>query len=276
MESRHDYNPSDWASHRFGVSEARWSALSGRIMLVTGAGTGIGRAVSIALAAAGAHVVLSGRRMEKLEETLSQARDLGVPSQRCLALPMDVRDERQVEQLVGHATQQIGSIEGLVHCAALPPPASGPRALAQTEPSVWRDQIATNVTGPWLLTRAVLEERRAARLRVVFLTSAAGWGFAAGAGPYNVSKSALNNLSASFAAECATAEPTRDAQFNAVDPGQVRSEMNAGSPVSPYTAVNVILLLLSHPAQGPNGFFFRADGSSTPFGHAGVYPNSLA
>lgn len=187
-----------------------------------------------------------------LEQTLSEAHALGIAIRRCEAAPVDIRSPPQVQALVTDVSRRMGAIDGMVHCAALPPPNSGARALADTDPDVWRDQFVTNVDGPWLFTRAVLREQHEGIWRVVFVTSAAGWGFAPGAGPYNVSKAALNNLSASFAWECAASDPLRDAQFNAVDPGQVRSEMNQGSAVRPYTAVNVILLLLSHPKDGPN------------------------
>jgi 3-oxoacyl-[acyl-carrier protein] reductase len=145
----------------------------------------------------------------------------------------------------------------------------------QTTPDEWNRQIATNVSAPWHITRAVLASAQPDALRIVFMTSAAAWGFAPGAGPYNVTKAALNSLAGSFAAECVACLPERDIQINALDPGQVRSEMNAASAVSPFTTVNVALLLLSHVRGGPTGRFFRADGTSVAFGNTPPYGGDL-
>jgi 3-oxoacyl-[acyl-carrier protein] reductase len=268
------FEPQHWRSHRFGLAPRRWDRLTGRTIMVTGAGTGIGRSVSIALSAAGAQVVLCGRRTERLNETLDAMRQLGL-SAACWARALDVRDPQAVASVTAEISAQFGAISGVVHSAALPPPPVGPWALADTPVASWQDEMATNVAGPWLLTRALLAPAPPPLFRAVFLTSAAAWGFAAGAGPYNVSKAALNSLVSSFAAEYAARYPDADLQFNAVDPGQVRSEMNPAAALSPFSAVPIVLLLLSTSPQGPNGRFFRVDGSSVGFGHAAAYDRDL-
>jgi NAD(P)-dependent dehydrogenase (short-subunit alcohol dehydrogenase family) len=102
--------------------------------------------------------------------------------------------------------------------------------------------------------------------RIVFLTSAAGWADTPGFGPYNISKSALNSFGMSLAAECSMKYSDKDIQINVLDPGEARTEMNQESTISPFSVVTMVLLLLSHPVGGPNGYFFHRDGRHLSFG----------
>lgn len=136
--------------------------------------------------------------------------------------------------------------------------------------------VETNVTGPWLATRAALPLLAASRsARVLFTSSEAGWVFTPGFGPYNVTQAALNNLGASFAAECAARYPDRDFQVNVLVPAEARTEMNPGSSESPYAIVSMALALLSHPPGGPNGCFFHRDGRHLSFAYTKPYSRSL-
>ena len=110
---------------------------------------------------------------------------------------------------------------------------------------------------------------------MLFISSGAGWAFTPGVGPYNVSKAALNNLGASMAAECAAKHPGLDIQMNVLVPGEARTEMNQGSNESPYSIVCMALLLLSHPAGGPNGRFFHWDGGYCSFCNASEYEKPI-
>lgn len=107
------------------------------------------------------------------------------------------------------------------------------------------------------------------------MTSEAGWAFTPGVGPYNLSKAAVNNLGASLAAECAARYPEKDIQVNVLVPGEARTEMNQGSGESPYSVVSMTLVLLSHPAPGPNGCFFHRDGRHLAFAYAPPYRGTL-
>jgi NAD(P)-dependent dehydrogenase (short-subunit alcohol dehydrogenase family) len=111
--------------------------------------------------------------------------------------------------------------------------------------------------------------------RVVLLTSEAGWAYTPGFGPYNVSKSALNNFGASLAAECGARCPSADVQINVLIPGEARTEMNRGSTISPYTIAPMMLALVSHPPGGPNGRFFHRDGRHLSFGYAEAFDRKL-
>ncbi len=125
----------------------------------------------------------------------------------------------------------------------------------------WDRILRTNVTAPWLLTQAILPHIvKGGTVRVLFITSEAGWAFTPGFGQYNISKAALNSLGACMAEECTARYPELDTQINVLVPGEARTEMNQGSTESPYTIASMALLLLSHPKGGPNGKFFHKDG----------------
>jgi len=273
---RQDLNLQSWAKHCFGLPQKRWEALAKSKVWITGAGTGFGLSMAAALAAAGGQVFLSGRRAAKLEEALGFIRSLGISAERCVPIPCDVRDETSVRAAVATIGASAGSLFGLINNAALPMRDRRPAPLAAIDATGWRDLVETNVTGPWLVTRAALPLLASASAgRVIFVTSEAGWAFTPGHGPYNMSKAALNNLGASFAAECAAAYPDRDLQINVLVPGEARTEMNQASDVSPDAVVPMTLALLSHPSGGPNGCFFHRDGRHLAFAYAVPYAKPL-
>jgi NAD(P)-dependent dehydrogenase (short-subunit alcohol dehydrogenase family) len=112
-------------------------------------------------------------------------------------------------------------------------------------------------------------------IRIIFMTSGAGWSFLSGYGQYNISKAALNSLTACFAEECQAGYPDSDIQINGLDPGQAKTEMNPGSERSPFSVVAMALLLLSHPENGPNGKFFSHDGRHLSFCNSLPYDKPL-
>ena len=268
-------DPAAWRDHRFGLPLARWRTLTGRTAWITGAGTGYGRCIAVALAAAGARVILSGRRAEKLQESIEEIRSFGISADNTSAIPVDITDGNSVEAAAAEVQSRHGPPHFLVHSAAMPPaPLSWP--LTSMTPEQWNRIVATNVTGAWLMCRAAVPDMLAAgSCRVVLLTSEAGWAFTPGVGAYNVTKSALNNFGASLAAECAARYPAADVQINVLIPGEARTEMNQGSTISPYTIVPMTLALLSHPLGGPNGRFFHRDGRHFTFGYATAFEQSL-
>lgn len=273
---RQHLNPADWRNHRFGLPVDRWKSLAGHAFWVTGAGTGYGQSIAIALATAGATVFLTGRRPSKLEDTRQQAAQAGANIADLIAVPADITDPEAVAQAIRTIAARTGSLRGLVNNAALPQPRSSPHPLADLPVEVWDKLLKTNVTAQWLAARAALPLLSAGNgFRVVFMTSEAGWAFTPGFGPYNITKAAVNNLGASFAAECAARAPTGDVQINVLVPGEARTEMNQGSAESPFSVVGMTLLLLSHPAGGPNGCFFHRDGRHFEFAYAPPYRYSL-
>lgn len=268
-------DPQLWKMHRFGLPEKRWHRLANKSFWVTGAGTGYGRSMAVALAAAGAQVFLTGRRREKLEETLDEARSFGVDTRSCFILPADITDYTQVKKTVDQIQGLCPALYGLVNNAALPPP---PFKWPLTDMALdeWDRFFSINVTSQWLITRSILPHMvKGGELRILFITSEAGWAFTPGFGPYNITKSAVNSLGGSLAAECADRYPNYDIQINVLVPGEARTEMNQGSNESPYSVVSMALILLSHPAGGANGKYFHRDGRHLTFAYSTSHENSL-
>lgn len=268
-------DPRKWREHLFGLPEKRWYSLAGKSFWVTGAGTGYGRSLTMALAAAGAQIFLSGRRLEQLKATIAEARSYGIDISTCHILPTDITDPIQVEKTFNKIRQLCPALYGLVNNAALPPP-SHKWPLMDMTIDEWNQLISTNVTGQWLVSRTILPHMvKGGSFRILFVTSEAGWAFTPGIGPYNVTKAAINNLGGSFAAECADRYPQCDVQVNVLVPGEASTEMNQGSKESPYAVVSMALTLLSHPPTGPNGKFFHRDGRHLPFALAVPYEHPL-
>lgn len=124
------------------------SHTSQRIALVTGAGSGIGRAVALGLLQDGFHVVLSGRRPEPLAEVAAIAEAAG---QHALVLPADVRDEHSVQALFDTIEQRYGRLDVLFNNAGVNAPAV---PMDELPVERWRDVIDTNITGVFLCARA--------------------------------------------------------------------------------------------------------------------------
>ena len=265
-------DPKEWKYHRYGLTPERWAVLSGKSFLVTGAGTGYGKAVATALASAGGRVFMSGRRKEKLLESIEDMARLDVPVGECHAVRCDLTDLKQIKAACEEIKSRCPSLYGLVNNAALPPKGS----LITEEPDYWDAMMHTNVTAPWLLTREIFPHMiQGGAARVLFITSEAGWAFTPGAGPYNVSKAALNNLSASMANEYAESFSGMDIQMNALDPSEAKTEMNHTSPWNASAIASMALVLLSHPRGGPNGRFFHRDGRHLRFAYAEPYEKEL-
>jgi NAD(P)-dependent dehydrogenase (short-subunit alcohol dehydrogenase family) len=269
-------DPAEWRRHRFGLPNARWGVLAGKVVWVTGAGSGFGAAIASILAAAGAHPILSGRRSAKLEETCEQMQTLSADPSVARLMPCDITSEAELQDVARRIEADLDGLDGLVVCAALPQPRTSPWPLADLPREHWHAMLDTNVTGAWLTARTALPLMlRRHGARIVLLTSEAGWASTSGFGPYNLTKSALNTLGTSLAAETAAHFPSADIQINVLNPGEAKSEMNQGSPISPYTAVAMTLALLSHPPGGPNGCFFARDGRHLEFGYARAWNKSL-
>jgi 3-oxoacyl-[acyl-carrier protein] reductase len=266
-----DLDPLKWQEHHYGLPEVRWKWLENRAYWVTGAGSGFGLAMTTALASAGSQVFLTGRRKHKLAEAIEHMRSLGIPTDRCHPVPADVADPEQVESACEIIQRHCGSLQGLVNNAAVSQRTVYPYPLQQDGIESWDKIMGINTRGPWFVTKAALPHMlKGHDIRILFITSGAGWSFLPGYGHYNISKAALNSLTACFAEEC-----DRDIQINGLDPGQARTEMNQGAARSPVGVACMALLLLSHPGGGPNGKFFSHDGRHLSFCNSAPHDKSL-
>ena len=189
-----------------------------RVALVTGASRGIGYALSLALARAGAHVVAVARTVGGLEELDDAVRAAGSSA---TLVPLDMRDTEGLYRLARALDERYQRLDVLVGNAAI----VGQRSpLDHVEPKEWDDCIAINVTANWHLIRATNELlRRAPAGRAVFMTSGAATHARAYSGPYSVSKAALNVLARTYAAETASTA----VRINLFNPGPTRTRMRA-------------------------------------------------
>jgi citronellol/citronellal dehydrogenase len=130
------------------TSVLRPDALAGQVALVTGGGTGIGRATALELARCGADVVLAGRRSEPLEKVRAQLAELG---RRVLVVPTDVREQAQVEALVDRALAEFGRVDVLVNNAG----GQFTAPAEQISPTGWRAVHRLAVDATWALTLEV-------------------------------------------------------------------------------------------------------------------------
>jgi 3-oxoacyl-[acyl-carrier protein] reductase len=166
--------------------------LAGQTAVVTGAGSGIGREIALALAGAGAAVALVGRRQDRLQAVATELAALGCTP---LVLPADVREPATGLHIVAAVEREWQHLDILIHNAA----AFARGAVADLDPHAWDDVLATNLTGPFLLTRAALPGMiRRRRGSIVFIGSTSGKRGDAGMAAYCASKFGLLGLAHSL------------------------------------------------------------------------------
>jgi len=268
-------DPAFWQDHRYGLTPERWQRLRNKSFWITGGGTGYGRSMAVALAAAGARVFITGKRRHKLNETLYEMSAFSIPTKDCHVIECDITQPSDIESACSKVISLSESLYGLVNNAALP--TSGKNYPLQDDSlDEWEIMLRTNVTGHWLLTREIFPHmHKGAEVRVLFVSSEAGWASTPGFGPYNITKAALNSLTASMAAEYSSRFPGLDLQINGLIPGEAKTEMNQGSNESPYSVVSMALMLLSHSKGGPNGRFFHRDGRHLSFAYSEPYGRNI-
>ncbi len=196
--------------------------LPGRIALVTGASRGIGRAIALELARAGAHVIALARTQGALEELDDLIR---AKSGEATLVPCDLKDFAALDRLGAAIYARWKKLDILIANGGI----LGPLApLAHLDPAQWDEVMAVNVTANWRLVRALdLPLRASDAGRVVLITSAAGhradlhpyWG------PYAVSKAALDALGRTYAAETQASA----VKVMLVNPGPLRTRLRAAA-----------------------------------------------
>jgi clavulanate-9-aldehyde reducatase len=191
--------------------------LSGRVVAITGASSGIGEATALACAAAGASVALAARRVDRIEALAARiAEEHG--ARRALAIETDVGDEQQARAFVERAHAELGRLDALVNNAGVM--LLGPIAGAPTEE--WRRMIHVNLFGVLYCTHAALPLMRAQGSGdVVNVSSVAGRIAGAGSGVYNLTKWGVNAFSEALRQEC-VADGIR---VTLVEPGAVATEL---------------------------------------------------
>lgn len=195
--------------------------LTGKVAIVSGGGSGIGRQMATGLAEAGADVVLCARKVERCEEAARELGELGV---RTLALPCDVRNPDDVQAVVARTRDELGAVDILVNNAG-----TSWGAPAEDYPlEGWQKVIDVNLTGVFLFAQAagrVMIEQKAGK--IVNIASVAAFG---GAPPelmnavaYNASKAGV----VGFTRDLATKWAQHGINVNAIAPGWFVTDMNS-------------------------------------------------
>jgi NAD(P)-dependent dehydrogenase (short-subunit alcohol dehydrogenase family) len=194
--------------------------LEGRLALVTGASRGIGRAVALALAEAGADIIAVARpRSQGALEELDDA--ITAMGRNCTLVPMDIRDFDAIDRLGGAIYERWGKLDIMVANAAILGPIS---PLGHIAPKDWVELLDVNVTANWRLIRSLdplLELSDAGR--AIFVTSGAAGKNKPHWGGYAVTKAALEELVLTYSSESRIS----NVKVNMIDPGPIRTTMRA-------------------------------------------------
>lgn len=198
--------------------------LSGKVALVTGASSGLGRHFALTLAASGARVALAARRLERLR---ALADEIAARDGRALAVEMDVTDRASVERALDHAETELGPLAVVVNNAGIVAPAA---ALEQTEEQ-WNGTLATDLSGAWRVAQCAAKRMAAHRQggSIVNIASIAALRPSNGVAAYSAAKAALVSLTQSLANELARF----DIRVNALAPGFIATDLNAEYLQSP-------------------------------------------
>lgn len=197
------------------------TTLRGRIIVITGAGDGIGKTAALTFARYGATVVLLGRTLAKLERVYDAIEAHGGPKPAIFPINLEGAAPQDYEQLRVALENEFGQLDGLLHNAA---ELGGRTPIGQYSLADWQKVIQVNVTAPFLLTRALLPLlQKSADGRIVFTGSSVGVRGRAYWGGYAVSKGATETLMQVLADELEQST----VRVNSVNPGAVRTSMRA-------------------------------------------------
>lgn len=186
--------------------------LSGKSALVTGATSGIGQAIAVALHTQGALVAGVGRRAENL---MQMQKELG---ERFFPLPCDLSDMNAVADLPGQATESLGEVSILVNSAGL----TRDSLLMRLSPEAWEEVLSVNLTAAMILSQKFLRGMMKKRWgRIINITSIVAATGNPGQANYAASKAGLTGLTKSLAKEVAS----RNITVNAVAPGLIDTAM---------------------------------------------------
>jgi NAD(P)-dependent dehydrogenase (short-subunit alcohol dehydrogenase family) len=213
------------------------SGLAGKIVLVTGATSGIGRACARALGRAGAKVVAAGRRAERLSEVTAEVAAAGGEA---LAVSGDVRDESVAPAWVAAAIGRHGRLDGLINAAGV----IGNGAIVDTAAAEWDRVMDSNLRSMFLMIRAAAPELIKTKGSIVNVCSVAG-----GSRPYpNLSAYCVSKAGVRMLTECAALEyAPHGVRVNAVSPGVVVTELHTVTQAVPDYAGFLERSKTTHP-----------------------------
>jgi len=235
--------------------------LRDRVILVTGAGDGIGRAVARCCAAHGATVILLGRTVRKLEQVYDAIEQAGGPKPAIYPMNLEGATPKDYAELAEVLDTEFGRLDGLLHNAAL---FEGLTPIANYDLELWYRTLQVNLNAPFLLTHALLGLlNRSADASMVFTADQVSREGQAYWGAYAVAKGGAETLMKILAGELETNTAIR---VNSLDPGRVRTALTLKAYpgrdptqwAAPETVLDTYLYLLGPDSRGVTGRLFCA------------------
>lgn len=229
--------------------------LKDKVILVTGANRGFGRAITLDLAKAGASVIMLGRDLGSLETTYDKVLDLGYQEPILYPLDLEGATPEHYQQLQKDILGNFGQLDGLIHNASI---IGTMMPIEQYDIKLWYSTMQINVNAPFMLTQALIPAlNKSSDARVLFLSSSVGRMAKAYWGAYSVSKFAIEGMSKTLSEEL---EKT-NIRVNSLDPGRMRTKMrqiaypaeNADNNPLPEIKSPAIVYLMSEKAKKLNG-----------------------
>jgi NAD(P)-dependent dehydrogenase (short-subunit alcohol dehydrogenase family) len=241
--------------------EVKPDLLRDKVILITGAGSGLGKALALRSARAGATVILCGRQKSKLERVYDEIESAGGPQPALAPIDFGTATAVEYDQLASVIETEFGRLDGLVHAAAI----LGDRTpIDQYDVPTWCKVLHIDLTAPFILTQVLLPNlRKSADASIVFVSSSVAQRPKAYWGAYSVAKAGLEALSSMLAIEVETQTNLR---VNTVNPGAIRTPMRAAaypaekpaSVLAPDAVAGVFLYLLGADSRGISGRHFNA------------------
>ncbi|SEK25046.1 YciK family oxidoreductase [Halomonas daqiaonensis] len=235
--------------------------LDGRIILVTGAGDGIGRAAALAFAGHGATVILLGRTTAKLEKVYDEIEAFGGPQPAIFPLNFEGATLKDYHDMAETLDKEFGRLDGILHNAGI---LGRITPFEQYNPELWEQVMQVNINGPIWMTQALLPSlKKSPDASVVFTSSSVGRRGRAYWGAYAVSKCATEGFVEVLADEV---EHLGTLRVNSLNPGATRTAMrkaaypgeNEMTLRAPEEIMPTYLWLMGPDSQGHNGERFDA------------------
>ncbi len=260
-------NETSTGEHNSTMAWARYP-YEGFVVLVTGAGSGIGRAIAQAFLEQGATVAVSGRREEPLRETVA-----AFPSEQSLVLPGDMSIREDIERIASRTVSGLGRIDAVIANAGL----SEPGTVEDLDEASWERMRSINIDGLIRLARATVPSLRRTRGTFLAISSVAGLGGDWNQAGYNATKGAVNALIQSMALDLGrdgvrvnalapAFTATRQTQERLDDPvfwEALRERIALDRPAMPKDIARAALFLASPDAQYITGVILPVDGGTT-------------
>ncbi len=244
-----------------------------RVLLVTGAASGIGRATALKLSAEGASIFLSDVVAEGLEETVKRAGEIASDPTRIEFRICDIADEDQARECVATCVERFGRLDGLCNNAGV----LGYSHAHEMSLAFWRRILSVNLDGTFLMTREAIPHLLASRGAIVNIGSTAGLAGLAYASAYSASKGAIHAFTRAIAVEYAD----RGLRANAICPASIDTGMTKPTPMpeganfallerlgslhgvaGPEVVADLVLFLASDEARHISGEEIRVDGAA--------------